>query len=447
MNAASNGRATKTRPNIVLIVMDATRAQNLSCYGYQRPTTPHLERFAERAVVYEQAISTSCWSLPCHASIFTGLYPARHGADDQHQFLDRHIPTLPELLRNYGYRTLAFCTKRDIGPETGMDRGFAQFNPDHLPASARRIARRVENGIARMLGQRDAGLRAHLRQIGSLLPRLKANGQPFFMFLSTVESHIPYNPPKKYWQFLPKGVSAKQIQELNQDRWKYMIGRAPMCERDFELLCALYDGGVAYADAGIARFLAWLEQLGMLDRTMVIIMGDHGENLGEHHLMAHGYCLYDTVVGVPLIIHYPQGTSAPGQVKYQVQPVDILPTILTMLSDTSSEVFRALQGYDLLSSSRHDFSVAEQAAPDLTPFYKRFPGADVSMYDRSLKMIRTDQYKYIWSSDGRHELYDLTADPKEIRNIVAERPDIADEQDQRLTEWYQRHGQPLAVAA
>jgi arylsulfatase A-like enzyme len=168
---------------------------------------------------------------------------------------------------------------------------------------------------------------------------------------------------------------------------------------------------------------------------MVIVTADHGENVGDHQLMAHKYCLYDTLVHVPLIIRYPQGTIAPGQVTHQVQTLDLLPTVLAMLGDTSSELVSSLQGHDLLSSSRHEFTIAEQARPDLSTFHRRFPGMDISRYDRALKMIRTERYKFIWASDSKHELYDILLDPDETHNIVNQRPEIAQDLHQRLTEW------------
>lgn len=437
MNFLSTGQTAATRPNILLIVMDAARAKNLSCYGYHRPTTPNLERFAERCVVYEKAIATSCWSLPTHASMFTGLYPSRHGAHDQHKYLVPKYPTMAELLRSQGYHTLSFCHKWDVGPFTGLDRGFEWSSNPSASSPLRRIIRKIDNGvIAGVLGQRDSGARRTIRQSSSLLTRLQADERPFFMFVSTTEAHIPCHPPKKYQRYLPNGVFPKQARQVNQDRWKYLAGRAPMDEQDFEILTALYDGAISYLDARIAELLSWLEQLGILDQTMVIITGDHGENLGEHQLISHGYCLYDTLVHVPLIIHYPRGVATPGRVTHQVQTLDLLPTILAMLGDTSSEPYRSLQGCDLLSSTRRDFTIAEETHPDLTTFYKKFPDGDISRYDRALKMIRTDRYKYIWASDGNHELYDLQTDSDEQCNIIAERPDIAADLDRRLTEWH-----------
>lgn len=427
----------KEKPNIILIVMDAVKAKQLSCYGYHRPTAPNLEQFAEHSVVYETAISPAGWSLPSHASMFTGLYPSRHGAHDQHKYLRPEYPTLAEILRSRGYHTLAVCHNEYVSSTTDLNRGFEEFNPaiGKLSRPLRKMKQKAETGAAILLGRRDSGARSINGQVMATLRRLQTAERPFFMFVHYLEPHAPYRPPKKFNRYLPKGVSSREAKQVNQDRVKYLAELVSMDERDFEILTALYDGEITYLDTRIAQVLRWLKESGLTDRTMVIITSDHGENVGDHQMMGHAYCLYDTLLHVPLIIHYPKGTTTPGRVKHQVQTLDLLPTILSMLGDTSSETYRSLQGYDLLSSTRRDFTIAEQAKPDLTTFYKRFPSADVSRYDRALKMIRTNRYKYIWASDGNHELYDLQADPDEVRNVVVERPDVAGDLDRRLTEW------------
>ncbi|TAH48423.1 MAG: hypothetical protein EYC68_20875 [Chloroflexota bacterium] len=445
---SSKVRPDARHPNILFVVMDATRAQNLSVYGYPRRTTPHLESFSEQCVVYESAIATSCWSLPCHASLFTGLYPSTHGADDQHQFLDAEHPIIGELLSNFhGYRTFAFCTKRDVSPVTGMNRGFQYFNPESNGRPFKNVFRKLDNGVAKVLGTRDNGLRDINHQLYQLLPQLKANDEPFFLFVSTVEAHIPYRPPKKFNRFLPDGISPQRAARVNMDRWKYMVGRVDMYPQDFEILRALYDAGIAYTDARLEELFGWLRELGLLDDMLVIITGDHGENLGEHNLMAHGYCLYDTVLRVPLIIHFPKGVTPPGRVTEQVQAVDVLPTILTLLGDDTRAMYPYLQGNDLLSAARRPFAVAEQANPDLAIFHRRFPDDDVSRYDRSLRMIRTECHKYIWASDGRHELYDLRDDPGETRNLIRREPELAVQLDRRLKEWLAQHERDAAPYA
>lgn len=439
--ARAKGRPLKARyPNILLIVMDATRAQNLSVYGYSRPTTPHLEAFAAECVVYENAIAASCWSLPCHASIFTGVYPSTHGADDQRQFLDAAHPIIGELLANrHGYRTYAFCSKRDVSPLTGMDRGFQHFDAGELRGSLRKWARKADNGLARVRGTHDSGLRHTRRSLQRLLPQLQQGDEPFFIFLSTVEAHIPYHPPRQYNHFVPDSIPARQVAHVNMDRWKYMANRIEMRPTDFEILNALYDAGIAYTDAAIGEILRALREQNLLDDMLVMITADHGENLGEHRLMAHGYCLYDTVIRVPLLIHYPKGISAAKRVPSQVQSVDILPTILNLLGDDVAREHPYLEGNDLLSSARHPFTVAEQANPDLRIFRTRFPDSDVSHYDRYLRMIRTERHKFIWGSDGRHELYDLCADPGENQNRIHVEPAVAEELNGWLQTWLANH--------
>lgn len=435
--SAAFARRTGDHPNIVLIVMDAARARNLSCYGYHRPTTPHLERLADRCVVYEQAISTAGWTLPAHASIFTGLYPSRHGAHDQHKYLSPEHPTMAELLRDRGYRTLAFCLNEYAGPATGLDRGFEWFNGDFAPGprSLKRLAGRIDRGLAKVTGRTDAGARLINRHIRGALHRLRAGDDPFFIFVNYLEPHAPYRPPRNFVRYLPEGVSFQQTRSVNQDPWRYLIYPDSMRAGDFDILLALHDSAITYLDTRIGEVVSWLSEANLLDRTMIVVTADHGENVGDHELMGHGYCLYDTLVHIPLVIHYPTGVTTPGRVDHQVQVLDLLPTMLSMLGDTASETYRSLQGLDLLSSARHPFTIAEQANPDMKPFRKRFTNVDASKFDRALEMLRTDRYKYIWSSDNRHELYDLLNDPAEKNNLANERPDIARDLDRRLKEW------------
>lgn len=425
------------RPNILLIVMDATRAASLSCYGYHRPTTPNLERFAERCVLYELAISPSGWSLPTHASLFTGLYPSKHGAHEQHKLLAPDHPTLAEILRAHGYRTVAICSNRYVGPATGLDRGFDEFAPGTGRSSSvlSQIARKASRALVWLRGWYDSGAGEVNKEVLASLRRLQRERPPFFLFVNFGEAHTPYRPPREYNRYLPDGVSFKRAREVDQDPWHYLTGLSSLGEQDLSILAALYDAEISYLDARIAEVVGWLEASGTLDETMVIITADHGENLGDHQMMGHKYCLYDTLVHVPLIIHYPEGVTTPGRVVHQVQTLDVLPTILSLLGDASSETVGALQGLDLLSSARHAFTVAEWARPELAPIRQRFPDADVSRFDRDLKMIRTDRHKYIWASDGRHELYDLQADPDEVQNLIAHSTDVAASLDRQLRQW------------
>lgn len=428
-------------PNILLIVMDATRARNLSCYGYERTTTPNLDQLAENSVLYEQAITSAGWSLPAHASLFTGLYASRHGADDQHKYLEPEHLTLAEILSAHGYHALAFCENPYVGPATGLDRGFQWFNRSFNTSvkpvfkKAEIFKRKFRNAIAQVQGGHDSGAANINRHVLESLRRLKSEPKPFFMFLHYEDTHAPYRLPKSFARFLPKGVDLQSAMQVNQDPWKHLIDPKKMQESDFEILRALYDNELYYVDYRIGQILNELKAMQIFDNTMVVVTADHGENLGDHGMMAHKYCLYDTLMHVPLIIHYSAGATKPGHVQHQVQTLDLVPTILNMLGETDSDLFRSLQGYDLLSSHRREFTIAEQSRPDLSKFYTRFPGVDVSRFDRALTMIRDDHYKYIWASDGKHELYDRVADPNEQYNLIQILVSMAANLQDRLDQW------------
>ncbi len=227
----------------------------------------------------------------------------------------------------------------------------------------------------------------------------------------------------------------KTALRVNQDPWKYLIDPNLMQEKDFRTLLALYECEINYVDYRIGQVVDRLRRLRMLDQTMVIVTADHGENLGDHQMMAHKYCLYDTLVHVPLVIHYPKGTTTPGRASHQVQTLDLVPTILNMLGETDRQTAGSMQGLDLLSAARREYTIAEQSRPDLSKFFHRFPGVDVSRFDRALTMVRTERYKYIWASDEKHELYDLAADPGEARNVVDVLPRVTRDLDRRRQDW------------
>jgi arylsulfatase A-like enzyme len=416
-------------PNIVLVVLDATRAANLSCYGYERPTTPHLDRFAEDAVLYERAISPAGWTLPSHASMFTGLYPSSHGAHDQHKRLEPGIPTLAEVLRANGVRTAAICHNPYAGPVTGLDRGFELFNePRDRRSRLRRVRRVVQRGsraARRAVGRADSGARATTASARRLIRDFAKARQPFFLFVHYDEAHAPYRLPASADQFLPAGTRMREALRVNQDPWRYLIDPTSMTERDFEVLTGLYDGASNYLDEPFDELVSSLRDARILDSTMVIVTADHGENIGDHGMMAHKYCLYDTLLHVPLIVRFPAGTAAANREPRQVQTLDLMPTVLGMLGLEPPDGARPFEGRDLLSPEGHPYTVAEQSRPDLRRFGERFPGVDVSRFDRALAAIRTDEYKFTWASDGLHELYDLRSDPGETHNVVDDRPDVA----------------------
>jgi len=216
-----------------------------------------------------------------------------------------------------------------------------------------------------------------------------------------------------------------------------------MSEADFEILRALYDGEVSYVDARVGEIYALLRERGLLRNTFFVITSDHGENLGEHQLMDHAYCLYDTLLRVPLIVRGPTEFPAGERVLDQVQTLDLFPTILDLADIRDADLRAQVQGRPLFPASLRDrVAVAEslEPQPPVAVLRRRYPELDGSRFDRALRAVRTPRYKYIWASDGRDELYDLEADPGETRNLVSTEPETAAAMRAWLAEWVHSAG-------
>ncbi len=472
-------RAGRTRPNILLLLIDTLRADHLSAYGYERATSPSIDRIAERGVVFENAISASPWTPPSHASIFTGTYPSRHGVDRSRLVLRDDILPLPDVLRRHGYRTYGVSSNYWLSRETRFNRGFDRFAHSWQlvqtgggNAPLERQNRKESLGLDALANESDhgwlhtcgtalntlyeRGTRAlrrswHLYDDGawrvnatvrSWMREWKRMDEPFFAFVHYIEPHLRYAPPGRYRHLhLPKGVDDRRIATVNQDPWRYLTGRAQMSAEDFAILKGLYDGEVSYVDQRVGQLHATLEREGLLDNTLVIITSDHGENIGDHQLMDHVYCLYDTLLRVPLIVGGPADFARGDRVAEQVQTPDLFPTILTLAGIEDDETWRQVQAQPLfprdLRSQPERPAIAEyiEPQPPVGILRKRYPEFDPSRYDRTLRTVRADGYKYVWASDGKDELYEVAADPGEERNLIDAEPDVAARLGKSLDEW------------
>ncbi len=432
------------KPNVLLVVLDCARADHCSVYGYERPTTPVLEQLAAEGTVFEQAISPAGWSLPAHASLFTGLFPSRHGADDQHQRLDVDVPTIPILLALEGYRTIGICGNPWVSRETGLARGFQVFDtllpiqPGHgsrIRQATGRILRKAmlfaENGGS--VSGDWATLKAK-----QWLHRLKGQPQPFFMFVHFNEPHTPHELPLKHrTRFTCDLADKRTVAAVTQDVNEIIAGSVTWDADDFRLYSAMYDGGIAYADARLGSIIAAMRDLDLLEDTLIAVTADHGEALGEHGLLGHKCDLYEPLVHVPLVVRYPDAFAPGSRAGMLVQTLDLAPTILDLAGVDRPDAPYVMQGRSLLGTDgQHPFAVAEQSIPRFDLFAERFPYFDPAPYERELRAIRREPWKYIWSSDGRHQLYNLDDDPGEQRNLVSVYPDTAGDLHHLLFEWF-----------
>lgn len=448
------------RPNVVLIVLDTVRARNLDLYGYPRETMPHLARHARRGVVFARGFSTSCWTLPAHASLFTGLLPSGHRCHELTRTLPGDVPTLATLLAEGGYDTAAFTNNAWVGTHSGLDRGFAEFfkgwqivqsktditrsradaegNPRAyslrallralVAAPSRASAVNVLNAAyARVVRNAyDSGARRLNGMIRRWL-RLRTGGRPYFLFVNYLEAHVPYRPPRPFrYMFLPPGVTERQAMALDPDQYRHTAGSDSPAAA-LETFRALYDGELRYLDVQLNDLLDGLASRDDTDDTLVIIVGDHGENFGEHHLMGHIYNLYETVLHVPFVAIYPRALPGGATAHGMVQLTDVLPTVLELAGVAPPE---GLEGRSLSAALDGAGRPAVRAElmgpmPTIESVLRQAPDAiGIRRFQRQLRSVRTDGHKLIVGSDGTVELYDLARDPLEDHDLAGDSPDL-----------------------
>lgn len=451
-------------PNVLILLIDTARARNFSGYGYERPTSPHMDAIAQEGVLYEQAIAPGCWSLPSQVALLTGMFPSKHGAHELHRAYAHPYPLLPEVLREVGYDTLGVSPNSWMSDEFGVTRGFTEYRKlwqlwSTMPAlstASRGVWARFAQQINRLYWRGVFPYRNRARHVTRHLRDVIATAsEPFFAYAIYWDMHLPYLPARQHAsRWWPAGADRGRVQQVNRDPWRYLTGQAPMNEEDFAILRALYDGALASIDEEIGAFVGWLQQRRLLDNTLVIITSDHGENLGDHGLMSHAYSLHDTLIHVPLIIRYPECFVPGTRVSQQVQLTDLFPTILDVLHLDFPQVRQELQGCSLMAPAPENaterLAYAELLAPQPSiEALNRRTGAAADMprpaFDRALRCVRTPTTKLIWSSNGQHALYDLRHDPQETTNCFASAPELASQFLATLDAWQPPAGLPLYV--
>ncbi|MFQ5745776.1 MAG: sulfatase [Gemmatimonadota bacterium] len=392
-------------PNVLLLILDTVRATNSSLYGYPRPTTPRLEDFAREGVVFENAVSTAPWTLVSHAGVFTGLHPFEMAADWQAP-LERGPPTLAEVLRDRGYATGGFVANdRYAGRNTGLDRGFLHYDADDL--SLAQVAGRSSLG-RRILG--NAWARSHLRKKGGdvvdeFLDWLPGVGErPFFAFLNLFDAHDPYAPPTAF----RGGFHTRDAPWSPKDSLGGAFHKATVRE-----WIDGYDGSIAYVDAQVGRLLDELEARGVLERTIVIVTADHGEEFGENDVYFHGNSLYYPSLHVPLIVRTPAATAGGTRISQVVSLREIPATVMGLLgARPEAHPFRgpSLERYWVTGGNRDGVRdepvVAETSGKDWVKARNPISRGDMhSVFEGYLHYIR--------DGTGGESLFDVSLDPLE----------------------------------
>jgi arylsulfatase A-like enzyme/Flp pilus assembly protein TadD len=361
LDGVVSGQTKGLPPDVFLITIDTLRADHVHCYGYERVATPALDGLANDGIRFAQAFTPSPITNTSHTSVLTGLLPSAHGVTDFAVPLSPTHPTLAELLHRRSYHTAAFIGAVILDSKTlapGLDRGFDFYDnfPDHPHTKSR--WGRVERRGMEVAQRGEAWLSAH-------------PGGPHFVWVHLYDPHDPYEPPAPY-------------SELYKDH--------------------LYDGEIAYADSALAHFIAYLKKHGWYSNSLIVVVGDHGEGLGEHHENTHGIFLYDSTTHVPLILKLPASVVAKAKiVDAQVRTTDILPTVLGLVG---ASVPQRLDGESLKPYFAGTDAVSRIAFGE-TDYPLRFGWAP-------LRSVRTEGLKFIEAP--RPELYDLRTDAAELDN-------------------------------
>jgi arylsulfatase A-like enzyme len=437
-----------TPPNIVLIVMDTVRADHLSCYGHRNQTTPNIDRLASEGVIFENNYTVAPWTPPSHASIFTGKYPTYHRTLGKNLTLLGDNTTLAESLRDKGYLTVGFTGCSLLSPSEGFSQGFQRYDGMYSFNKAE-ILKHYKDAFRTALKGPDKYAYRTNETVKQLRPTLSKH-QPFFLFINYFTCHTPYNPPKPYQNTFTDAFSEPSVYLVEyvaeklgintigaktdtvnlehvmhvatrEGHFPYMKGVIPMSPADWDVVKALYDGGLHYLDEIIGELVDFIRT--NFAETLFIITADHGESFGEHGLANHPYCVYDNILRVPLIMAYPERLPTKTRVHDLTATIDIFPTVLDVLADNAT--FDG-QGISLLPEGEprsRDFICSEYGG-DVTLWRKFYKVDDAVKVNKGSKCIRTNEFKYILNVDKPDELYNVRDDPREARNILPDNRDL-----------------------
>ncbi|MBN1827348.1 MAG: sulfatase [Candidatus Eisenbacteria bacterium] len=410
-------------PNIVLVTLDTTRADHLGCYGYFRDTSPNLDAFADKSILFENAISPMSHTLPTHCSILTGTYPVEHGIvtnNKEGDFVFRsteRMRSLAELCRDQGYQTAAFVSGTSLKRYTGIDVGFDLFDQ---PETRQREGRRTVDRALEWLGETETG--------------------PFLLWVHFFDPHGPYTPLAPFTDYFR---SEKNLERYLEERGvPKTIENPDGSIYDLARVNNNYDGEIRYMDFHFGRLIDALRGRPDWDDTAILVVGDHGEGMGQHDMINHGRS-WDEQVRAPMMMRAPG--IAPRRVPGLVSVVDAVPTLIGLLDLDEGPLF----GRFLAQATGEDaLRDSGRTGPVLS--------LDVAKKGRRHRTTLTfDRWKYHRLEDrewtgARHELYDLMNDPHELRNIAGERQDLIPEMERTLLEMLERQrvrGESLRAGA
>ena len=418
------------RPNVVIVTLDTTRADHTSAYGYARPTTPRLAEMAKQGVRFAAAYAPMATTLPSHTTMFTGLLPRTHGTLKNGLQVDATLPLLSEVLDGAGYRTAAFLSSFAVSSKFGLQRGFDLYDDDFKDGQCKwEVTRweghKLEGDFCRRGDLTRARTERWLERNGYLPTAAPQDGsaaeagakpgkgaattsapsrqdEPFYVWIHFFDPHNPYDPPAEHAKLFPP--QGNPPTELDRD-------------------IAKYDAEIHFADQEMGKLLDRLAAAKLLDDTLVIVAGDHGEGLMDHGWMLHGLQIYEEAVRVPFVVRWPGKVPAGKVIAEPVELADITPTVLELTGIAMPKAKHAPEGLGLAAAMAGNATL-DAKRPVLVQ--RRFYASDSERgvaVKGSKHGLRLGDWKYIEAKEeNSFELYDLKSDPGEKKNLATTRP-------------------------
>jgi arylsulfatase A-like enzyme len=385
--------------NLVLIGVDTLRPDHLGCYGYDRDTSPHIDRLGTKGVVFENVVSSCPWTLPSFATVFTGLYPTQHGAIDTHTPIGGSLSTLAEILKAHGYATGAIINAPLLKGKYAVDQGFDFY---YMTPPEGRAADGTTRDALKWIDENSRG--------------------PFFMFAHYFDPHIPYGPPAPYdtlfdpqyrgaleSPYIPSRLPQYRLRAVNFSEMK------KLSPADWNHIRALYDGEIAFTDQAIGELLQGLKKRGLMENSLIVLLSDHGEEFFEHQGFEHGHTLFEELLKVPLIFSLPGRLPENRRIARQVRLVDVEPTILDLLGIDSRIHTEGVSLAPLLEGN------GNLPAPEGSLLPPEIAYSEALLYGGQKKSLTAYPWKLIYDvMSGEVAFYNLSEDPGELIDISAQ---------------------------
>lgn len=446
--------ALRAAPNVLVIVWDTVRADRMSLYGYGKPTTPKLDAWAVRAAVHSRAVSPGVWTLPSHASLFTGLPERGHGVNADHNWLDNDHLTIAEALSAAGYDTYTFCANPYLAKDTNLLQGFTTQEFPWSPTWRKAVEAHMRDKLIaedastpvspKYAGKGGAMANKYVFKeagpvaadaLGAWIDGRPEKDRPFFAFVNLMEAHLPRIPRMESRKAVMTDAEITHSYGVVQSTGhfhEWMGGVRPYSAADLAAISGVYDASLIDVDAATERIFKLLDDKGLTNDTLIVLTSDHGENLGDHELLLHKYSVHNSLSRVPLVVAGP-GVS-PG--RYDA-PVSVADGMMRALQGAGVPLDEAAK--TKLAARETPFGVVVEysatADGSIDKLKKSHPNADLSRLERTWTAIEYGPWKYLQGSGGVEELYRVVEDPAEAKNLAETEAEARAEMAKRLEDW------------